>query len=70
MLKQVKRLTPLTGKGWRGRGEKGARDKVKKNDREGGSGMGRRFLARDTWILVQGHRVPSYATADRAGLST
>jgi len=29
-VKVVKRLTPLTGEGWRGRGEKGGRDNVTK----------------------------------------
>jgi len=33
MLKEVKRLTPLMGEGWRWRGENGTRDKVTKRKR-------------------------------------
>jgi len=33
MLKEVKRLAPLTGKGYGGRGGNGARDKVTKRRR-------------------------------------
>jgi len=39
-LKCVKRLTPLTGKGYEGRGEKVGRDKVTKGREKGGNGTG------------------------------
>jgi len=70
MLKQVKRLTPLTGEG-REAGREG--QSHKEEEREGGSGLegAKGPLAREGGLYLniraKDPRVPSYATADGAG---